>query len=253
MKPLIIANWKCNPDSPRRAVLLAQKIERAIGRARNVEVVIAPPYPFLVQVRRVLKKVKLGAQNVFWEDLGPYTGEVSWRQLKHLGAQYVLIGHSERRRYLEETDGMINKKVLAALDHGLIPVLCVGEEERSGNEIPAIVGEQLKRALKGVRPSRMKSMVVAYEPVWAVSTMPGARADTPDNAFGALVYIRKIIAGLYGNKAAGLVRVVYGGSVTEKNITAFLRDGRMEGALAGGASLRPDEFINIVRIAAQKR
>ncbi len=246
MKPLIIANWKCNPDSPRRAVLLAQKIERAIGRARNVEVVIAPPYPFLVQVRRVLKKVKLGAQNVFWEDLGPYTGEVSWRQLKHLGVQYVIIGHSERRRYLEETDEMINKKVLATLDHGLIPVLCVGEWERSGNEIPAVVGEQLKRALKRVEPSRIKNLVVAYEPVWAISTNPGARADTPDSAFRALVYLRRLLASLCSRRAAEAVRIIYGGSVNAQNIYPFLKEGKMQGALVGGASLFPQEFAKIV-------
>lgn len=249
-KPLIIANWKANPDSPGRALLLAQKIERGISSIRNSEVVIAPPFPFIPLVGGVLKRVKLGAQDAFWAD-GPYTGEVSGRQLKNIGVQYVIIGHSERRIHLGETDELINKKVRALLEHGMSPVLCIGERERSEVAIPAIVGEQLKKALEEVRKSHLKNLVVAYEPIWAISTMPGARPDTPDNAFRAMVYIRKIIAGLYGSKAAGVVRIIYGGSVNDKNIVSFLRDGKMEGALVGGASLRPDEFISIMKKAAK--
>lgn len=251
VKPLIIANWKMNPDSPGRAVLLARKIERGMVGVRNVDVVVAPPFPFLYGVGRVLKRSKLGAQNVFWGDVGPYTGEVSWHQLKHLGVQYVIVGHSERRIYLGETDDMVNKKIKSVLDHGLGAVLCIGERERVGNEIPSVVGEELRSALKGVRGSRLKNLTIAYEPLWAISTTPGARADTPDSAFRAKVYIKRTLVRLYGSRVAAGVCIIYGGSVGEKNISGFLREGRMEGALVGGASLRPDEFISIVKQAAK--
>ena len=245
-KTVIIANWKSNPDSPGRAVLLARKIDRGITKYRNTEVVIAPPFPFLSPVRAVLKKSKLGAQNTFWSDCGPFTGEVSWHQLKHLGVSHVIVGHSERKIYLGETDEMINKKVKATLEHGITPILCVGERERKNSEIPDIVGEQLKNALVGIKKSFIKNLIVAYEPIWAISTMPGARPDTPDNAFRTMVYIRRTLAGLYGRRAADLIRIIYGGSVNSSNITPFLTEGKMEGALVGGASLNPEEFIKII-------
>lgn len=252
-KYLIIANWKSNPDSPGRAVLLARKIERGILKYRNIEIVIAPPYPFLAPIAGVLRKAKLGSQNMFWEDIGPFTGEVSWHQLQHLRVLYVIIGHSERKLYLCETDEMINKKIRAALSHGLQPILCVGEEERSGREIPPVVAEQLKNALKGVKKSRLKDLTVAYEPIWAISTRPGARADTPDSAFRAMLFVRKTLSNLYGQKAARDVRVIYGGSVNSQNIGAFLTEGRMQGALVGGASLDPTEFAKIVGICSKAR
>lgn len=252
-KPLIIANWKMNPATFAEAVLLARKIERGLAGIRGVEVVIAPPFPFLMEVGRVLKKSKLGSQDIFWADIGPYTGEVSWRQLKEVGAEYAIIGHSERKLHIGENDEMINKKVRAALEHGVSPVLCIGERERAGNDIPGTVGEQLKNALRGVKKSFLKGLIVAYEPVWAISTMPGARPDTPDNAFRALVYIRKTITRLYGRTAGETVRIIYGGSVKAGNIASFLREGKMEGALVGGASLDPKEFVKIVRIAASNR
>ncbi len=253
VKPLIIANWKANPDSPGRAVLLAKKIELGIRKFRNVEVVIAPPFPFLAPVAKVVKKIKLGAQDAFWGDIGPYTGEVSWHQLKHFGVQYVIVGHSERKLHLGETDDLINKKIRVLLGHDMSPILCVGERERSGKEIPALLGEQIKKALKEVKKNHLKNLTIAYEPIWAISTMPGAKPDIPDNAFRAMVYIRKVIAGLYGTKVAGAVRVIYGGSVNEKNIVAFLREGKMEGALVGGASLRPGEFNSMVKQVANLR
>lgn len=252
-KPLIVANWKANPDSLERAVILAKKIEQAAKAAPRAEVVIAPPFPFLPAVGKVLRRAKLGAQDVFWGDVGPYTGEVSWRQLKHLKIEYIIIGHSERKTYLGETDEIINKKTRAALEHGFCPILCIGEKEHGAQEIPAVLGEQLKKALQGMKKSYLKNLTVAYEPVWAVSTMPGARADTPDNAFRAMVYIRRVITALYGTKAAGLVRVIYGGSVNAKNIVSFLREGRMQGALVGAASLDPKEFASLVRQAAASR
>lgn len=248
-KPLIVANWKMNPDSPGRAGILAKKIESRIS-GRKTEVVIAPPFPFLGSVGKALKKAKLGAQDAFWADVGPYTGEVSWHQLKHFGVKYVIVGHSERRINLGETDEMINKKVKAALENDMYPILCVGERERAGNEIPSIVGEQLKFALRGVGKNQLKNLIVAYEPVWAISTQAGARPDTPDNAFRAALFIRKVIASLFDRKTSEKVRVIYGGSVNSGNVVSFLKEGRMQGALVGGASLDLKKFAEIVRLAS---
>jgi triosephosphate isomerase len=257
MKPIIVANWKANPATEREAVWLAREIERrisklGISRYKNVEVVIAPPLPFLIPVAKVLKLSKIGAQNVFWSDIGPYTGEVSWRQLKNLGVNYVIVGHSERKIHLGETDALINKKVKALADNGLNPILCIGEEKREGQEVSGAIEGQLRAALGGVRRSCIKNFVVAYEPVWAISTMPGAKADTPDNAFRSAVYIRKIITDLYGRSAASQIRVIYGGSVNALNAASFFREVKMQGALVGGASLRPDEFVKIVEVASGK-
>lgn len=248
-RPTIIANWKANPATPRKAIELARKVERRIGRIKNVEVVIAPPFPFLAGVGRILRRAKLGAQDAFWTG-GPYTGEVSPVQLAAVGVSHVIIGHSERRIHLGESDETIQKKLPAVLGRGLAAILCVGERERAGSEIPAIVGTQLEQALAGVKKSHTRNLLVAYEPIWAISTTPGAAADTPEGAFRAMLYIRRILSRLYGRPAAESVRVLYGGSVTPENAQAFLREGKMDGALVGGASLDPDEFAEIVRRAA---
>ncbi|QQG45048.1 MAG: triose-phosphate isomerase [Candidatus Sungiibacteriota bacterium] len=245
-KKVIIANWKVNPPSVKEAVLLAQKTEREISKSRNVEVIIAPPFPFLAAVGGVLKKSKLGAQDAFWTD-GPYTGEVSPTQLKNIGAKYIILGHSERKIHLGETDSLINKKVHAVLESGLGAILCVGERERVGSEIPQIVGEQLKNALKNTKTGLVKNLVVVYEPIWAISTMPGAKSDTPDSAFRALLYIRRVLSELYGRRTADTIRILYGGSVNSANAGGFIHEGKMQGALVGGASLKPKEFALIVR------
>lgn len=256
MKKLIVANWKMNPDSPGRAAALAVKygnigisIPDWIGD-RNIELVVAPPFPFLIPVGSTLTKgTKLGAQDAFWADAGPYTGEVSWHQLKHLKVEYVIIGHSERRIHLGETDEMIAKKIRAVLENRLAAILCIGERERTGADIPSSVGDQLKAALTGVKKEFLKRLVVAYEPIWAISTMPGSNGpDTPDGAFRARLYIEKIIAGLYGRQAGRNVRIIYGGSIKAANAAAYLAEGRMDGLLVGGVSLDPKEFG---RIAAE--
>jgi triosephosphate isomerase len=249
MKKLIVANWKANPVNLREALVLAQKTELAASRARarGVEVVVAPPFPFLAAVSSALKRIKIGSQNAFWGDIGPYTGEVSWRQLKSLNISHVIVGHSERRLFLGETNEMINKKVRALLEHGFAPILCVGEREQAGDEMPEEAGEQLKAALAGVKKSLLKNLIIAYEPVWAISTMPNSRPDTPENAFCTNIYIRKVVTDMFGRECGEKVRVIYGGSVNAKNILSFLTDGHMQGALVGGASLDAEEFSEIIR------
>ena len=247
-KPLVIANWKSNPATLKGATLLAEKIERGVSGTRKAEIVIAPPHPFIPAVSGTLKKIKLGAQNCFFAK-GPYTGEISAEQLGNLGVEYVIIGHSERKIYLGETDELINKKVRAVLENKMSPVLCVGEKERVGDEIPKVISEQLKNALRGVKAGSAKNIIVAYEPIWAISTMPGARPDTPDNAFRVMLYLRRVLTELFGNRAANAVRIIYGGSVRASNIALFLQEGGMAGALVGGASLDAEEFLKIISLS----
>jgi triosephosphate isomerase (TIM) len=251
-KRIIIANWKVNPQTSREALILAFKIERGVSRFKNVEVVLAPPYPFLTGVGRILKKAKLGAQNTSWVEKGALTGEVSWFQLKRMGIQYVIVGHSERRWQLSESEEYINKKVHALLKHGMTPILCIGEREREGGDIPAVVGTQLKNALVGIKKNMLKRLIVAYEPVWAISTTAHAKPDTPDNTFRVFVYIQKVLTNLFGNVAARSVRIIYGGSVNASNAYGFLHEGKMEGALVGGVSLNPAEFSKVVEEASRK-
>ncbi len=250
-KYLVIANWKMNPSTKKEASSLAHEIEQRIGGFYNTKIVIVPPFPFFDAVKSSIKKAALGAGNIFWEEKGPYTGEVSPLQIRDMGAEYVILGHSERREHLGETDEVINKKMQASLKAGLSAILCVGEREREGNDIPPIVGDQLAEGLRAVKKQFLKNVIIAYEPVWAISTNKGARPDTPDSAFRANLFIRKIITGLYGRKAANEVRVLYGGSVRRENILSFLTEGNMQGALVGGASLDPREFVEIAAIASR--
>lgn len=244
-KFLIVANWKANPRTLKEAVSLTQKIERGVAKYRRVEVVIAPPFPFIPAVGRTLKKSRLGAQNCFFSS-GPYTGEVSIEQLKNMGVEYVMVGHSERKTYLGETDDLINKKVKALLGAGLKPILCVGEKERVGEEISRVIAGQLKNVLASVKKNSLKNLTVAYEPAWSISTMPGAHPDTADNVFRTMIYIRKVVSGFWGREVAHAMRVIYGGSVKSANIVYFLKEGKMEGALVGSASLDSLEFTKIV-------
>lgn len=252
MSKLIIANWKSNPDSSGNAALLAAKIEKEISSVRGVEAVIAPPYHFFSEVKNNIRKAQLGAQNMFWENVGPFTGEISWRHLRQLKIKYVIVGHSERRRLLGETGEMINKKVIAALENGLHPVLCVGEQTRDAED-DSSVKDALSVALSGVKRNWLKNLVVAYEPVWAISTTPDSKPDTPANAFRAGIHIRKIITSLFDAKSAQQARIIYGGSVNSKNIWRFLGEGKMQGALVGASSLKPEEFAEIVAIAAKTK
>ena len=248
MKKIIIANWKMNPKSVGEAVALARKSERAAARSLHVEVVVAAPAPFLIPVARVLKRARLGSQNVCWGDVGAYTGEMSAAQLKSIGVSHVIVGHSERRIHLGETDEMIAKKAAASAASGLTVILCIGERERSGDDIPASVGDQLMSALGGVRKNFLKNIIVCYEPVWAISTMQGARPCSPDDVFRATVYIRKIISARFGRASADAVRIIYGGSVSAKNIASYFVHGTVDGALVGNASLDAEEFGKILAV-----
>ncbi len=239
MDKIIVANWKANPNTTKQAVALAKALDKR-------GVVVAPPYPFLEQVGRVLKKATLGAQDVFWADSGPYTGEVSLKQLKSLKVKYVILGHSERRKYLGETDELINKKVKAALKMGFKVILCVGEWKRKSlSSAKSFVKNQLRRDLRGTNKLGSypaNKLIIAYEPVWAIST-GRAGADKPEDAVEMAKFIKQLL--VVSHKLS--VKVLYGGSVNAKNAYSFLKHKEIEGALVGGASLKPKEFRKVIK------
>lgn len=244
-KKLIIANWKMNPLTVKEVVSLAKKID-------DKDLVICPPLPFLSIVKNEIEKSELGAQNIFWENKGAYTGEVSARMIKEFGVKYVIIGHSERRKYLGETDEMIAKKIRAAIENKLIPILCVGEtiEQRKGGGAEKVIKSQLQRDLSLVigHRSLVKQFIVAYEPIWAIGT--GISCEPKEAA-----RIHRLIRGIISNFVRQLadrisnLRIIYGGSVDSKNIGNYLKYNEIEGALVGGASLRADEIKKIVKIS----
>jgi triosephosphate isomerase len=255
-RKLIIANWKMNPSSSRDACALAEKTDAAAGEHENVQVVIAPPVPFLLLIAPHLAYATLGAQNVSWERQGAFTGEVSAAMLKNSKVEYVIVGHSERRA-LGETDAMVNKKVLAALKAGLKAILCVGEPwEVRKKGLPAakqFVRRQLVSDLRGIHSSHLKpityNLCIAYEPVWAISGGdPNHKADNPENAIEMILHIKKILFSIFHFLDS---RVLYGGSVNAKNAEGFLREPEIGGALVGGASLKSDEFAKILKAAAK--
>lgn len=238
-----------NPLTVDQAIGLARDVEGGMQGISGVDVVVAPPSPFILPVAKVLDHVGLGGQDAWQGDTGPMTGGVSAGQLKELGVTHVIIGHSERRSHASETDAMIQKKLRSVLEHGLVAILCVGERERSLNNGFTIAGEELLRAIEGLPEDYLKNLVIAYEPVWAISTTPGAEPDTPENASRAGAALRSVIAGLYSKEAVDSVRIIYGGSVNEKNIKGFLEEGGMQGVLVGGAGLDPERFLQIIRHA----
>ena len=229
---------------------MARRVAANALKHRRIEVVLAPPFTYLDMVGRIKRACALAAQDAFWESKGAYTGEISPPMLKDLGVRYVILGHSERRKYFGESDDVINSKVKAVLASRLVPILTIGEEARESQEVvPPILFQQLSSAIRGIPKRRIIGAVIAYEPVWALSTAPGAKPDTPDNATSRAIYIRRLPTKLLGSRVADTVRIIYGGSVSSKNASSFFsHDIRgMEGLLVGGASLNADEFIKIVR------
>lgn len=252
---LIIGNWKLNPDTVREAKEIFNPLKRsvsklaAVGAKGSVEVVICPPAVYLSDLAKLAgEKIKLGAQDTFYETLGAYTGELGASMLAHAGASYVLLGHSERRR-AGDADGTINRKLRRALAVGLRPVLCVGEERRDPDGFYLqTLRTQLEEGLRGLSKKDFAALTIAYEPVWAI----GAEAkgsDTPRGFLEQAIYIRKVIAGLAGKEAALKLPVLYGGSVDQNNAAGFLGDGEADGLLVGRASLDPQIFIETIKLA----
>ena len=233
--------------------LLAYNLRLTIN-SKNVEIVVCPPFVYLPKFKIKNLKLKIGAQNVFWADNGAYTGEISPKMLKNLGVEYVIIGHSERRKYLNETDEMINKKVLAALKSGLKVILCVGESSRKSqianrkaqiSYAKQYVKKQLQKDLKTISASRLaiNNLIIAYEPVWALSTNKNGQPDTPADALEMIKFIKQLLNTKYQMLNT---RVLYGGSVDSKNIKNFIKYEEIDGALVGNASLKIEEVKKII-------
>ena len=241
--PLIAGNWKMN-TTVSEAVDLVNAMRGELDKIDNVEKAICPPFVSLAAVKGLIKgsSIKLGAQNLYYEEKGAYTGEISPLMLAEL-CEMVIIGHSERRQYFGETGEIVNKKVAAAFKAGLTPILCVGErlEENEAGKTEEVVTEQLKSSLAAI--DHINGLVIAYEPVWAIGT---GRAATGEQANETISLIRRNIIKLYGDKIAQGIRILYGGSVTAANATEFMQQPEIDGALVGGASLKAPEFTSIV-------
>jgi triosephosphate isomerase len=249
--PIIAGNWKMNTTLEEAKTLVRELLGRGLGRDAGVEQVLCPPFISLAIVAELLwgTPVKVGAQNMYSEPKGAYTGEVSPPMLSEL-CQYVILGHSERRHIFGESNQMVNGKVKAALHAGLTPILCVGErlEEREAGRTQEVVVGQLRGSLEGVAAAG--ELVIAYEPVWAIGTGLAATAADASQVIGL---IRTTVAGLYGDSIAGEMRIQYGGSVTPANAAELMAQPEIDGALVGGASLKAEDFMEIVRLAGRAR
>ena len=250
MKKIIIGNLKMNLISleEREQYLKAFKKELVGKKMTNGEVVLCPPAIHLESFGKVLgKKVALGGQNCFWEDRGSYTGEISPLMLKNFGCEYVIIGHSERRKYFGENERTINQKVIASLRNNLSPIICVGETkaERQSGETMRVITGQVKEAFIGVAQGKLEKIVVAYEPVWSVGS---DIIPTANEIMEAKVLIQKILSRSFPKKYVEKVQIIYGGSVSSKTVKQACIDSGMEGALIGRESLTPREFLKICKI-----
>jgi triosephosphate isomerase len=248
-KPFVAGNWKMY-TTVASARELARGVVRGLGSEDRVTVAVCPPFPYLLPVAEVLKgsRVALGAQNCYPEKEGAFTGEVSPTMLLDVGCRYVILGHSERRHKLGESDAFINQKVKVALAVGLHVILRVGETlaEREANRTEAVLETQLTGSLAGVDGGEMAHLVIAYEPVWAIGT---GRNATPDQAQAAHAFLRRRVAQMHGEKVADALPIQYGGSVKPDNAASLLGQPDVDGALVGGASLQADQFLAIVRAA----
>ncbi|WP_347490186.1 triose-phosphate isomerase [Desulfoscipio sp. XC116] len=246
--PIIAGNWKMY-KTVGEAVNFVRELAGRVAGVSGVETVVCPPFTALAAVAAELSKqgagIVSGAQNMYWENEGAYTGEIAPGMLKEVGCRYVILGHSERRRYFGETDAAVNKKVHAALAHDLIPIVCVGErlEERESGTTEDVVRGQVEGALAGLTARQAAGLVVAYEPVWAIGTGRTASATDAQQVNG---FIRKLLVDLFGETAAGAVRIQYGGSVKPGNTAELMAQPDIDGALVGGAGLKADSFAGII-------
>ena len=245
-RPILAGNWKMNMTAT-QARDLASKLAPLVANAKDREIVLGPPFTSLAVVAETIKGTNIGlaAQNLHWEDKGAFTGEISADMLLDSGCKYVIIGHSERRQFFGETDETVNKKVRQALKKGLLPILCVGETltEREAGKLNETVSRQVTGGLKDVPAADMQKVVIAYEPVWAIGT---GKTASPGQANEVHALIRQKIKELYSADIAEGLRIQYGGSVTPDNVSQLMAMPDIDGALVGGASLKPDSFAALV-------
>ncbi|MHC4062101.1 MAG: triose-phosphate isomerase [Planctomycetota bacterium] len=251
-KPFVAGNWKMNTDTDsgvRLAEAVADRSSETAGR--SVSVAVIPPFVYLQAVVKavVTSRIAVGAQDIYYEQNGAFTGEISASMLKDVGCTYVLCGHSERRHVIGESDELVSKKVSAAISGGLLPILCVGEllEEREAGRTVEVVTRQMERGLAGLSAEKVSAVVVAYEPVWAIGT--GLTA-TPEQAQDVHALIRKLLSEAYDSQLAEGTSILYGGSVKADNAAELMREKDVDGLLVGGASLKADDFVAIIEAAA---
>lgn len=245
-KKFIAGNWKMNLDRA-AAVRLAEAVVKRASDSPNVDIALCPPFVYLEILAKIASgtPVALGAQNMYYEAKGAFTGEVSPAMLLDCGCRYVILGHSERRDIFRESDDGVNRKLKAALAAGLSPIVCVGEhlEEREAGRTAEVIGTQFEGSLAGISADDMKKTTIAYEPVWAIGT---GKVATPDQAQAVHADLRKLIQSRYNTEVASRVRIQYGGSVKPSNSAELMRQPDIDGALVGGASLVADDFIGII-------
>lgn len=252
-KQLIIANWKMHPSTLGESKKLFNGIKKTANTLRNVQTVVCPPFVFLPELKKLFKghRIALGGQNVFSETAGSFTGEVSPLQLKDSGATYVIVGHSERRA-MGETNAMVNGKVLLAHKTGFVVVMCVGESERDNHgKYLQFLREQITEGLEGLKAKDLATIVIAYEPIWAIGKT-GDDAITPQKLHETALYIRRVIGETYSQKIAAGATILYGGSVKPENAEELLNDTDVQGFLVGGASLNAKDFGEILTIGNKK-
>jgi len=246
--PFVAGNWKMNTTATEAEKLVLEMLDK-LDKIKGVEKVLCPPFISLVALNMMLQNssIKLGAQNMYFETEGAYTGEISPIMLSEL-CEFVILGHSERRWYFGETDEIVNKKVKAALVNKLQPILCVGErlEEKETDKTEDVINKQVTAALQGIEP--VSNLVIAYEPVWAIGT---GKAASSEQAAATIKFIRDVLAKLWNGRIAQDLRILYGGSVNSTNIAEFISYPEIDGALVGGASLKSEEFVNIVEKTAE--
>ncbi len=252
MKKLVVGNWKMNPGSLKEARSNFLAIKKEAGKWKNVETAIAAPFVYLPELGKAASaSLGMAAQNVSSEKEGAFTGEVSAGMLKALKTKFVIVGHSERRA-LGETNALISRKLRAVLAAKMTPILCVGETERDHDMwYLGTIKTQVEECFAGVAKAAAPNIVIAYEPVWALSTTANRRDATPEDYLEMRIYIKKILSDLYGSAVAEKVRILYGGSVDEKNAGAFIALGHADGLLPGRASLAPKKFAKILQAANQ--
>lgn len=251
-KPFVAGNWKMNKTGEEARALVAEMLPQ-LQAAASIDRAVCPPFPYLMPIAAMLtgSGVGLGAQNMYWEESGAFTGEVSPKMVAEF-CQYVILGHSERRAYFGETDETVNRKVKAAYAHNLIPIMCVGEtlEENESNRTAEVVERQVRLGMQGLKTAQAAQLVIAYEPVWAIGTGRAASAEGANAVLANI--IRPTLQSMFDGKVAQAVRIQYGGSVNAKNAAEFFAMPDIDGALVGGASLKPADFIAIVEAAAKR-
>jgi triosephosphate isomerase len=250
-KKIIAGNWKMNKTGT-EAASFARELKIKTLNINRTEIVVCPPYIAIVPVYEILKesRVKIGAQNVHWEPSGAFTGEVSAEMIEQAGCKYVIIGHSERRQYFGETDQSVNKKIIQTLTTSICPIVCVGEtlQQREAGKTKNVVKDQITAGLAGLSIDQMKRLVLAYEPVWAIGT--GVTA-TPAQAEEVHHFIRELLAELFNSQIADSAQILYGGSVKPDNAKELLSQHNIDGGLIGGASLKVDSFVEMIRTTEQ--